>query len=146
MGQAREVMDRATAAIFSNDMAAVAACYSSDVVAQTPDYGTIHGVEGIVRYMRQMDEAFPDMDYELTRAMEDGQNAIDEGIVTGTNTGPRVLADGTTLPPTGRSIRLRTIDVATVEGGVITRHDFYFDQMEMAEQLGLLAQQSSATT
>lgn len=54
--------------------------------------------------MRQMDEAFPDMDYELTRAMEDGQNAIDEGIVTGTN------------------------------------------QMEMAEQLGLLAQQSPATT
>ena len=30
------------------------------------------------------------------------------------------------------------MDVATVESGLITKHDFYFDQMEMIDQLGLM--------
>jgi hypothetical protein len=31
--------------------------------------------------------------------------------------------------------------VATVRNGRITRHDFYFDQMDFLGQLGLLAEQ-----
>lgn len=33
---------------------------------------------------------------------------------------------------------MRTIDVATVEGDRVKRHDLYFDQVEMLAQLGLL--------
>src|SRR5680860_706321 len=117
MGEARDVMDRATAAIFSNDMAAIAECYAADVVAQTPDAGTINGRDDLVDYMRQMSDAFPDLSYEMTRTMEDGKFAIDEGTVIGTNTGPLALATGEVLPPTGKPVRLRSIDVATVEGG-----------------------------
>ena len=144
MGEAREVMDRATAAVFGKDMDAFAECYAADVVAQTPDAGTINGRDQLADYMRQLADAFPDLDYEMLRTMEDGEFAIDEGIVVGTNTGPLVLASGETLPPTGKSVRLRSIDVATVQGGVITSHDFYFDQMAFVEQLGLLQQGADA--
>ncbi len=41
------------------------------------------------------------------------------------------------MPATGKSVRLRSCDVATVEDGVITRHHFYFNEMELMNQLGL---------
>jgi len=138
MGEARELMDRATAAIMAKDDAAVAACYAPDVVATTPDQGTLHGIEQLKDYMRELTDAFPDMSYELSRGMEDGKYAIDEGYVVGTNTGPLTLPDGRRLPATGKTLRMRSMDVATVESGLITKHDFYFDQMEMIDQLGLM--------
>jgi ketosteroid isomerase-like protein len=64
--------------------------------------------------------------------------AIDEGFVVGTNTGPLALPTGRTLPPTGRQVRVRSCDVATVEDGLITSHRAYFDQLELLGQLGLL--------
>jgi hypothetical protein len=42
------------------------------------------------------------------------------------------------IPATGKQIRVRDCDVATVTGGLLTRHRFYFDQMEFLGQLGLL--------
>ena len=69
--------------------------------------------------------------------------AIDEGFLAGTNTGPPPLPSGESLPPTGKSIRVRSCDIAHVEGGLITTHHFYFDQMEFLGQLGLLPESPS---
>lgn len=138
MGQARELMDRATEAVFAQNFDALREIYAPDVVASTPDEGVLHGVDALIEYMRQMTEAFPDMSYEMTRMHEAGDCAIDQGDVIATNTGPLAMPNGTSLPATGKQLRLRTIDVATVENGRISRHDFYFDQMEMLVQLGVL--------
>jgi hypothetical protein len=64
--------------------------------------------------------------------------AIDEGHITGTHTMPLATPSGERIPATGKRIRVRDCDVATVEGGMITSHHFYFDQIELLEQLGLL--------
>ncbi|NKX56386.1 ester cyclase [Arthrobacter mobilis] len=138
MGEAREVMDRMTAAMMSNDAAALAACYAEDAVAITPDQGELTGREEISSYLSQMAEAFPDAAYEPLDKHEAGNVAIDEGYFTGTNTGPLQMPSGESMPPTERQIRLRSCDVARVEGGLITSHHFYFDQMEFLGQLGLL--------
>jgi len=139
MGEAREVMDRMTAAMTSNDTAALEACYAEDAVAVTPDQGELKGRETISSYLSQMAEAFPDAAYEPLDKHEAGNVAIDEGYFTGTNTGPLQMPSGESAPPTGRQVRLRSCDVARVEGGRITSHHFYFDQMEFLDQLGLLA-------
>ncbi|MDQ4019216.1 MAG: ester cyclase, partial [Actinomycetota bacterium] len=52
--------------------------------------------------------------------------------------GPLQMPDGETIPATGKQIRVRGCDVATVENGRITSHRFYFDQMEFLSQLGLV--------
>jgi ketosteroid isomerase-like protein len=137
MGEAREVMDRVTAAVTSQDFEAAAACYAEDAVAVTPDQGEIRGREAIVSYLKQQGDAFPDADYEYVQKHESGNVAIDEGYFTGTHTAPLPLPSGETVPPTGKQIRVRACDLATVEGGLITQHHFYFDQMEFLEQLGL---------
>jgi ketosteroid isomerase-like protein len=138
VGEARTVLDRMTEAMSGHDPDALGALYAPDAVALTPDEGEVKGREAIVRYLKQFIDAFPDFRYEPLHGHESGNTAIDEGYVVGTNTGPLVSPTGESMPATGNSVRLRACDVATVEGGVITRHNFYFDQMDFMDQLGLM--------
>jgi ketosteroid isomerase-like protein len=138
MGEAREVMDRMTAALDAQDVEAAAECYATDAVAETPDQGQIRGREAIAEYFRQLADAFPDVRYEPQHGHESGNVAIDEGYVVGTHTAPLSLPSGESVPATGKEIRVRSCDIVSVEDGLATSHRFYFDQMEFLGQLGLL--------
>ncbi len=138
MGEAREVMDRITAATLKGDRAAVAECYAEDAVLVTPDAGELRGREAIVDYFVRFSEGFPDADYEYTGKVEEGNAAIDVGYFTGTHTGPLQGPSGETVEPTGRRMRIRGCDILQVEGGLGRRHEFFYDRLEFMEQLGLL--------
>ena len=103
----------------------------------TPDAGDLSGADAIIEYMSTVAEAFPGATYEFIAKHEAGNTAIDEGHLVGTSTGPLKLPSGDTLPATGKQLRLRGCDVATVRNGRITRHHLYYDQVAFAEQLGL---------
>ncbi|MEV6667042.1 ester cyclase [Streptomyces nigra] len=144
MGQAREAMDRLTAAITTADSAAIAEVYAKDAVAVTPDGGELHGRDDITAYWRQMSQAVPDGTYESVHAYEVGDTAIDEGVFHGHNTGPIQLATGETLPATQKEIRIRGVDFAKVDyEGRIVDYRLYFDEMEFLGQLGLLPDEPS---
>ncbi|WP_405587042.1 ester cyclase [Streptomyces sp. NBC_01092] len=144
MGQAREVMDRLTAAITTADSTTIAELYAKDAVAVTPDGGELHGRDDIAEYWRQMTQAVPDGTYESVHAYEVGNTAIDEGVFSGRNTGPIQLPSGETLPPTQKEIRIRGVDFATVDAdGRIVDYRLYFDEMEFMGQLGLLPDEPS---
>ncbi|MFF5127492.1 ester cyclase [Streptomyces syringium] len=139
MGQARETMDRLTEAVTTAvDLEVVADCYAEDAVAVTPDQGEIRGRENITAYWRQMTEAVPGATFDSLTKYEAGDTAIDEGFFRGRNTGPLVLPSGERLPATGREIRVRGCDCATVKDGRIVSYRLYFDQMDFLGQLGLL--------
>ncbi len=112
MGEAREVMDRMTETMMSQDFEALGELYASDAVAVTPDQGEVRGREQIVQYLKQFIDAFPDLQYESLHAHESGNTAIDEGLVVGTNTQPLPMPNGDSLPPTGKQIRVRSVDVS----------------------------------
>ena len=137
MGEAREVMDRVTGAAFSQDSEALKALYAPEAVAETPDQGTISGRDEIVAYLGEFLRAFPDASFESAYEHESGATAIDEGYVVGTHTGPLTGPTGEAIEGTGKHVRMRSCDVATVEGGVVTSHRFYFDNLDLLEQLGL---------
>jgi ketosteroid isomerase-like protein len=138
VGEARQVLDALTDAIFSQDADAILRLYDRDAVAITPDRGELHGHVQIMGHMMQFMSAFPDAKYELQQAYESGNTAIDEGYFVGTNTGSLVMEHAESLAPTGKHVRMRACDLATVENGVVTSHRLYFDQMEFLGQLGLL--------
>lgn len=142
MGQAREVMDRLTSAMNAKDKETLAGCYADDAIAFTPDEGKITGRDAITSYLLHFWEAIPDVVYEDVEKHEAGNVAIDEGWVVGTNTGQLKMPNGENLQPTGKKIRIRSCDIAKVESGQITSHQFYFDQMEFLGQLGLLPELS----
>jgi ketosteroid isomerase-like protein len=139
MGQARQVMDQLTAAVFGRDRDTLTRLYAEDAVAVTPDEGTITGRDAIVEYLFEFVGAFPDAKFEQLAGYEDGDVAIDEGVVVGTHTQPLQTPAGM-VPPTGRQIHMRSCDVAVVRGDVVAEHRFYFDQMELLDQLGLIEQ------
>ena len=144
MGQAREAMDRLTAAITTADSAAIAEVYAEDAVAVTPDGGELHGRDDITAYWRQMSQAVPDGTYESVHAYEVGDTAIDEGVFHGHNTGPIQLATGETLPATQKEIRIRGVDFAKVDDvGRNVDYRLYFDEMEVLGQLGQLPDEPS---
>ncbi len=143
MGEAREVLDRFNDAFLRGDLEAAANCYAEDAVAVSPDEGELHGRERIMQYHRELLAAFSDADYEFLNRYEAGDTAIDEGYFVGTNTAELPLPDGRTVAATGIRVRLRECDVATVQGGFITSHRFYWNHMDFLSQLGLLG--SSAT-
>ncbi|MDP8928891.1 MAG: ester cyclase [Actinomycetota bacterium] len=143
MAEARQVMNAVTEAIFARNLEAAAKLYAADAVAITPDAGELRGREQIIQYFKQFFDAFPDATDEVAYAYESGNTAIDEGYVFGTNTGPIPMPSGESIPATGKRVRVRECDVATVENGVITSHRFYFDQMELLGQLGLLPEMDS---
>jgi ketosteroid isomerase-like protein len=139
MSEARQTIDRMTACMVAHDKDGLGAMYAPDAVITTPDEGEIKGREHIVRYLGTFMDAFPDdLQWEPLAQYESGDAGIDEGWVVGTNTGPLVGPTGETVPPTGKRVRVRSVDIATVSGGLIVRHNFYFDQMELLGQLGLL--------
>ena len=137
MGEARQVFDKFTAAMTRGDIDEVATLYAEGAVALSPE-GELRGRKEIVEYLRPLTEAFSDFRWEPLHSHESGNAAIDEGWICGVHTGPLPGPDGQPVPATGKSIRLRECDAVTVEGGVITSHRFYYDQMEMLGQLGLL--------
>jgi ketosteroid isomerase-like protein len=145
MGEARDAADRMTAAATtSRDLTALAACYSENAVAMTPDQGEITGREGITEYFRQLLDAFTDTQFEHIAKHESGNVAVDEGYFIGTNTGELQMPGGESIPATGKQIRVRDCDVMVVEDGLIREHRFYYDQMEFLGQLGLLPEASAS--
>jgi ketosteroid isomerase-like protein len=48
-----------------------------------------------------------------------------------------MLPSGDTVPATGKEVRIRSCDIATVKNGKIVEHHLYFDQTEFLGQLGL---------
>lgn len=141
MGQARETLDKLTkAATEAHSLDAVMRIYSDNAVVSTPDAGELKGREAISGYWRQFIDGFPDAKYQYLSKIEAGDKAVDEGWYEGTNTKPLQLPSGETMPATGKHIRVRACDVATVQNGKITEHHIYFDALDFQRQLGLAEQ------
>jgi predicted ester cyclase len=137
VGEAREVLDRLTEAVMRGQVDELPNLYADEATMVTPDAGEVRGRDAIAEYLGTFSRAFPDASWEALSQLEVGDTAMDEGWFIGTHTGPLATPTGESIPATGKRVRLRECDVATVENGRITSHRFYFDQMDFLEQLGL---------
>jgi ketosteroid isomerase-like protein len=137
MDEARKIMQRVTEAAMRGDADTLRTLYAVNAVIETPDQGTLSGRDAIVEWNAAFRTAFPDLSWEPVHEHEADNTAIDEGFVVGTHAGPLESHDGQSIPATGRRVRLRMVDAATVVDGVVTSHRFYFDQLELLGQLGL---------
>src|SRR5687768_12558621 len=101
MGEARDLMDRATDGAMARDHNGLRACYAEDATLVSPDAGEISGLEGIAEYLLALTGAFPDASWEPIAKHETADTAIDEGYFSGTNTEPLQLSPAETIPATG---------------------------------------------
>ena len=63
-----------------------------------------------------------------------------------THTGPLVMPDGTELPPTGKRIEIKGMELVQHRDGKIAVHHMYWDNMAVAGQLGREQRTWSAAT
>ncbi|WP_248962732.1 ester cyclase [Sphaerisporangium perillae] len=128
-------MDRLTEAYNSHDVDAITRCYGPRAVTVTPG-GVAEGREEIYSYYAEWVGAFPDSVATPSLLVVSEDTGVLEFMVTGTHKGPLVLADGVVAEATGRPIALRCCSVCTMEDGAVASHRLYYDQLELAAQLG----------
>jgi predicted ester cyclase len=111
--------------------------YAEDAVVSTPDVGELRGRDRIAEYWHGFIDGFPDSHYEPISKLESDGKAVDEGYFVGTNTAPLQGPEGQ-IEATGKQVKLRSCDIATVRDGKIVEHHLYFDEGEFMRQLGLM--------
>jgi ferritin-like metal-binding protein YciE/predicted ester cyclase len=82
--------------------------------------------------------AFPDHHFELHRIIASGDDVVADGSVSGTQTGPYRLPDGSEIPATGRSINLPFITWLRFRDGKIAEERQYYDRGTILQQLGVM--------
>lgn len=134
---AKDLMHRNVAAWNARDRAAYVGTYADDCALTTPDGGG-KGQEAVGAFYDSSLRAFPDNQVRVVALAEDGELLAEEGVLTATNTGPLPMPDGTELPATGAALELPYLAMHTVRDGRIAESRYYWDQMAMLGQLGLL--------
>lgn len=137
MSESRTVADRVTESVVREDLEAVIACYGPDAVLIAPE-GTFKGREQIAEFFAAWFDPFSEVVVEETTKAEWDNKTLDEWTLSCTHTGPLAMPTGENVPATGKRITVRGADVCTVEGGLVTEHRMYYDQVEVLGQLGLV--------
>lgn len=114
--------------------------HKHDTIVRWPGQTTTRGIVDHRAEGAQMFTTFPDnkvgnRPYKTLFASGDWTCSI--ARFTGTMTGPMVLADGTVIPPTGKSFDVDFCTVARWDNGQIVEENLFYDLVGMLRQLGI---------
>jgi predicted ester cyclase len=82
-------------------------------------------------------DAFPAHRLDVVQEIAEDNTVVFEAFFDGTHTGPLNLPTGT-VPPTGKHVRIPYVLIATAREDRFSRFVFYYDQVEVMTQLGLM--------
>ena len=137
MSSLRDLAEQGFQLYNAGDVEGLVNLYTEDATLVTP-WGTFEGRAAIHEAWRRDKAAFPDGTLTLDVLVEQGDTLADEWTIVGTHTGPLVMPDGTELPPTGKRIKIKGMDLVQHRDGKIAVYHMYYDNMAVAGQLGLL--------
>jgi len=135
----RSLLDRYVELYNEGDLDGVMDLYADDAVQRMPD-GSFEGRSAIHDRLAKELAAFSDLAHRVVSYVEDADAFADEWAFVGTHTGPLVLPDGTELPPTGKRVEVKGMEVVGLRDGMIVFNNLYYDNLAVAAQLGLLPQ------
>lgn len=135
MSEVLVALDRLRQAINRHDLDSLAQCFDERAVLVAPD-GIAENREEIASYYAEWFEAFPDLVITPQSVTMFGDTLSSEFTISGTHKGALLVPGGDVLEATGRPITVRSCSFSTVEGGLIISHRLFYDQLEMAAQIG----------
>jgi steroid delta-isomerase-like uncharacterized protein len=133
----RRLLDYYVERYNASDLDAVMDLYAEDSVQLMPD-GVFEGRSAIRERLAQELNAFSELAHRVESFVEQGDAFADEWTFVGTHTGPITLPDGTEVPPTGRRVEIRGMELVQVRDGKIVVDNLYYDNMASAVRLGLV--------
>jgi predicted ester cyclase len=140
----RSLLERYVGLYNAGDLDSVMDLYAEDSTQLMPD-GTFEGRSAIKDRLARELASFTDIAHRYVSYVEEGDAFADEWVFVGTHTGPLVLPDGTELPPTGKRVEVKGMELVRVRDGKIVVDNLYYDNLAVAAQLGLLPQSVPAT-
>jgi ketosteroid isomerase-like protein len=132
------ILELSLRASIEGDSAAVKELYTDDVKAWAPALSASSAAE-LAREFDRRDDAFSDIELDVTPLDVGGDFACVEWTVTMTHSGPLTMADGVVVEPSGLTVTINGATVAEFEGDRICSFRQYWDEFAVLEQLGLLA-------
>ena len=137
MSAYRELLDRYVERYNAGDLDGVMDLYAEDAVQIMPD-GTYEGWNAVRDRLAQELDGFRELNHTVRSFVEQGDTFADEWTFVGTHTGPFRLPDGRELPPTGKRVDIRGMEVVQVRDGKIVLNALYYDNLASMAQLGLI--------
>ncbi|HEX6049117.1 MAG TPA: ester cyclase [Gemmatimonadaceae bacterium] len=137
MSANRELLDRYVERYNAGDLDGVMGLYAEDAVQIMPD-GTYEGWTAVRDRLAQELDGFAELNHTVRSFVEQGDTFADEWTFVGTHTGPFRLPDGSELPPTGKRVEIRGMEVVQVRDGKIVLNALYYDNLASMAQLGLI--------
>ncbi|HMF82937.1 MAG TPA: ester cyclase [Acidimicrobiia bacterium] len=128
---------QAIEASVSGDSRVVRELYADDVQGWSPVM-TVSSAAELAVELEDRQEAFSDIDLEVTPLDVGADQACAEWIATATHSGPLVVDEDVVIEPTGGRFTLRGVTVADFEGDRIRAFRQYWDEVSLLEQLELI--------
>jgi ketosteroid isomerase-like protein len=144
MERYRSLLERYVELYNAGDLDGVMDLYAEDSTQLMPD-GTFEGRSAIKDRLAKELASFSDIAHRYVSYVEQGDAFADEWVFVGTHTGPLVLPDGTELPPTGKRVEVKGMELVRVRDGKIVVDNLYYDNLGAAAQLGLLPQPATTS-
>jgi steroid delta-isomerase-like uncharacterized protein len=137
MSANRELLDRYVERYNEGDLDGVMDLYAEDAVQVMPD-GTYEGWSAVRERLAQELDGFSELNHTVRSFIEEGEMFADEWTFVGTHSGAFRLPDGSDLPPTGKRVEIRGMEVVQVRDGKIILNALYYDNLASMVQLGLV--------
>jgi steroid delta-isomerase-like uncharacterized protein len=96
------------------------------------------GPDGYAAYLQGFIDAFPDLHFEVTHTIAQGDFVVINWVATGTHEGPLRTPSGDSVPPTGRKGTTFGSNTIEFENGKVVRGRSYWDMVAFLAQLGLM--------
>jgi len=144
MGPNRELLERYVERYNAGDLDACMELYAEDAVQRMAEGITFAGRSAIRERLARELAGFSDATYTVGSFVEQGDSFADEWTFVGTQTGPFLLPDGTQLPPSGKRVEIRGMELVQVRDGKIVLDNLYWDNLAVLVQLGLMPQGATA--
>jgi steroid delta-isomerase-like uncharacterized protein len=133
----QEFIDRYNAAWNGHDVETIVSMHTEDSVFENHVTGDVNtGREQIGRAIEGIFSVFPDLSFETRRAYIREDLVVQEWTARGTHEGT-MTRSGMEVPPTGRKVEYKGMDVIPIRDGLVARKDVYSDSVTLLRQLGL---------
>ena len=133
------LIDRYNAAWNAHDVDAIVSMHTEDSVFENHVTGDRNvGRDEIARAIGGIFSVFPDLSFETRRSYVRDDLVVQEWTARGTHEGT-MMRSGIEVPPTGRKVEYKGMDVIPIRDGLVARKDVYSDSVTLLRQLGLTA-------